>query len=672
MKNMKQLLLLITLTAFLITSISGCTSPQHKDEVNNYDTVKKELRTSIQNQLDKGGTSLSYAIIQNGEFLLADAVGYLDGTKETAVTTDTLYNIGSVSKVYCAAAVMKLVDEGKVDLDAPVVSYLPEFKMEDERYKDITVRMLLDHSSGIPGTSYTIGLSYNKYDTRMYEKVYDSFAKSSLKADPGKFSVYCNDGFMLAEMLVAKVSGKSYSEYMQENIFTPIGAASSGFSDREFAPGSYAVQGTRPHEFPNVMGAGGVSTNITDLCRFGQVFLNQEQGIFSEESFDELKSSQGKTFTPEDNFSVNYGLGWDSVDNKFEKYDFGKGVLAKSGGTNQFSSQLYVIPQYNMVCAISATTDFSGDVASVLNDITADVLRAQGTEVSKAAQTVAAAEHKPLPESFKTDYAGMYGAYSAVLRVTENNDDSITTEFFYGTGYTVNDAKLYFDGSVFVDESGKKVYNFIEADGKKYIMGIKESLGLVYVMGQKLEALPIQSGEWVNRTRKLYLPAYVAPDAVDLASGLTLYENASLPNVLIAGQGQSFYPMGILNDNASKMILQIPGTLGRDLYTLNTKTVNGEEWLYNEYYDLRPAETLTVLEPGQFAINQNGDNELYKIPQETLTFTVPEGGRVIAYDSSSIVYDSITDGASASGKLPQEGYIRFLGKPGSSFTVEIN
>ncbi|MEN6389518.1 MAG: serine hydrolase domain-containing protein [Syntrophomonas sp.] len=666
---MKKLLTMITLTAFLITSvISGCASAAPAD----YDTVKARARTTIQNLLNKGGTSVSYAVMQDGQLLFSDAVGYLDGTKKTPVTTETLYNIGSVSKVPCAAAVMKLVDEGKVDLDTPVVSYLPELKMQDERYKNITVRMLLNHTSGVPGTSYMLTMSYNQYDTGIYEKTYDAFQKSSLKADPGKFTVYCNDGFMLAEMLVAKVSGKTYSEFVRENIFTPIGAASSGYSDRKFEPGSYAVEGTHPQELINVMGAGGISTNITDLCKFGQMFLNQGQGVISEKSINEMTSIQGKTFIPADNLSGKFGLGWDSVDNIFDKYDFGEGVLSKSGGTAQFSSQLYVIPQYNMVCAISATIDFSGSVSSVLSEIAADILQAQGHDVSKAAPVVASSSHKPLPENFKADYEGIYGTYKDVLRVKVNNDDSIFTELFNGSSYTVNDAKLYFNGSEFVDESGKKVYKFTEADGRKYIIGIAESLGIEYARGQKLEASPVQSDSWKTRLGKLYLPSNIAPNTILMLSALmTLYEDDSLPGVLIAGQDKMFYPMGIQNDDGTKMILQIPGNNGRDLYTLRTKTVNGEEWLYTESYELRPADTLPILAQGSLTVNQNGDNQLYKIPQGTLAFTVPAGGRVIAYDSSSIVYDSITDGASAFNKLPKEGYIRFLGSPGTKFTVTV-
>ena len=70
-------------------------------------------------------------------------------------SSDYILNIGSVSKMYVTAAVMQLVDQGKVELDAPVTDYIPDFKLADERYKDITVRMLMNHTSGLMGSSNT-------------------------------------------------------------------------------------------------------------------------------------------------------------------------------------------------------------------------------------------------------------------------------------------------------------------------------------------------------------------------------------------------------------------------------------------------------------------------------------------------------------------------------------
>ena len=96
-----------------------------------------------------GETSVQYAVMQNGELVLSDAYGTDDASKKTTVTTDSLYGVASISKIFTTAAVMKLVEAGKINLDQPVVKYIPEFQMKDARCKDITVRMLLNHSSGL-------------------------------------------------------------------------------------------------------------------------------------------------------------------------------------------------------------------------------------------------------------------------------------------------------------------------------------------------------------------------------------------------------------------------------------------------------------------------------------------------------------------------------------------
>ena len=110
--------------------------------------------------------------------------------------------------MYVAAAIMLLVDDGKVSLDKPVTEYLPEFKMADDRYKKITMRMLLNHSSGIPGTEGANSFGF-KYDNNVKQETINTLARAHLKHDPGAMQVYCNDGFTLAEIIVERVSGRS-------------------------------------------------------------------------------------------------------------------------------------------------------------------------------------------------------------------------------------------------------------------------------------------------------------------------------------------------------------------------------------------------------------------------------------------------------------------------------
>ena len=111
-------------------------------------------QTAAQYAMEYGGAvSVQYALWQDGKITLSGHAGVYSKTENTALTDEHLYGVGSISKVYTAAAMMKLVEQGKIDLDKPVTAYLPDFKMADERYQQITVRMLLNHSSGLMGSA---------------------------------------------------------------------------------------------------------------------------------------------------------------------------------------------------------------------------------------------------------------------------------------------------------------------------------------------------------------------------------------------------------------------------------------------------------------------------------------------------------------------------------------
>ena len=108
-------------------------------------------KDSLMQQL--GSLSFQYALIDNGEITASGHAGVYSKSENRALTQQTMYGAGSVSKMYTTACVMKLQELGKLELDKPVVQYIPEFTMQDQRYRDITVRMLLNHSSGLMGSS---------------------------------------------------------------------------------------------------------------------------------------------------------------------------------------------------------------------------------------------------------------------------------------------------------------------------------------------------------------------------------------------------------------------------------------------------------------------------------------------------------------------------------------
>ena len=129
--------------------------------------------------------SLQYALWQDGEIVLTGHVGDFSRSENRLMTGEELYGIGSVSKIYTTVAVMQLVEDGRVSLDAPVTRYLPDFKMADERYKDITVRMLLNHSSGILGTGLSGAMLFGEASTEAHDTLLEKLSTQRLAADPG-------------------------------------------------------------------------------------------------------------------------------------------------------------------------------------------------------------------------------------------------------------------------------------------------------------------------------------------------------------------------------------------------------------------------------------------------------------------------------------------------------
>lgn len=290
-------------------------------------------------------------------------------TEETA-----MYGIGSTSKVVVSAAVMKLSEEGKIDLDRPLMEYLPEFEMEDERYKAITPRMLLDHSSGLQGSTLNDAMLLGDNDTANHDQFLSRLKKQRLKADPGTIQVYCNDGFTLAELLVERVSEMDFTEYIEKEFAEPLGlrqfqtSQSPDLTKRLAAVYDRQTGARLPAEFANVIGSGGVYATAEDLCRFTEIFMKgrtDEARLLSDESLGAMEaSSYDQELNPEGFLTtLSYGLGWDSV-NTAPYSQYGIKALVKGGDTNYYHASLAVLPEEGISCAV-----LSSGGASVYNQL---------------------------------------------------------------------------------------------------------------------------------------------------------------------------------------------------------------------------------------------------------------------------------------------------------------
>ena len=312
-----------------------------------------------------GASRISWAVWQDGKFVSS---GALKAPKETggapeAAEADQLYGIGSVSKIYTAMAVMHLAEKGRLDLDKPVTTYLPAFKMADERYKDITVRMLLNHSSGLMGSSMGSGLLFGDPSTAAADQLLERLAVQRLKAAPGAYSVYCNDGFTLAELVVEAVSKQDFMDYVAEIFLKPAGLtdtlspAQMLARDAERAP-IYQAGGTEPlpADCLGTVGTGGIYATAEDLAILGAALTGT--GVLNRASLDAMAQPEYKKgLWPKEDApdALAYGLGWDSVE-WFPFHQNGITALVKGGDTQYYHAGLVVIPQHNMAAAAVSYT----------------------------------------------------------------------------------------------------------------------------------------------------------------------------------------------------------------------------------------------------------------------------------------------------------------------------
>lgn len=311
------------------------------------------------------------------------AVGVLDDGQATSfglgvasletgqpVTANTLFQIGSITKVFTATLVMRLVEDGLLDLDTPVASYLPELRLaDDEARRTITLRHLLSHSSGLEGDYFNhVGPRYGFGDDALPRAIADFDQLRQLNR-PGEVWAYCNAGFHLSAAVIERVIGQKYEAAMRERIFAPLGLERSFFFAHEAIVYPYAVghnqtvPGGDEHEVARVYprprcahAAGAIISTVGDLLRFAAFHISDGQmdgePLLSPASLAAMRAPQVRA----GNFADHYGIGW-ALQSRG-----GVTVVSHGGTTNGFQAQLALVPERGF--AIAALTNSSRGAAA--------------------------------------------------------------------------------------------------------------------------------------------------------------------------------------------------------------------------------------------------------------------------------------------------------------------
>ena len=295
---------------------------------------------------------VSVAVVKNGRTVLAKGYGFADLENDVPATPETVYRIGSITKQFTSAAIMRLVEQGKLSLDDTLQKFLPNFPTQGNR---VTVRHLLTHTSGIK--SYTsLGAKWARVIRLDLapDSVVALFANEPFDFKPGDAWRYDNSGYFLLGMIIEKLSGKPYGQYLKDEFFTPLGLGSTIYCDqapliRHRAQG-YATRpggeliNAEPLSMTQPYAAGSLCSTVNDLVAWT------------------LALSSGKVVSP-----ASYKLMTTPGtlnDGKPLTYGFGLGVgelgghrqVSHNGGINGFISELHHYPDDSLITVVLTNT----------------------------------------------------------------------------------------------------------------------------------------------------------------------------------------------------------------------------------------------------------------------------------------------------------------------------
>lgn len=293
------------------------------------------------------GTTVAVGL--DGELVWSAGFGYANVRRQIPVTSTTQFRIDRVSEALTATALLRLAEEGRIDLDAPVQRYVPSFP--DKTYP-ITPRMLAAHLSGIPA----IAPERSNRHCGQPEEAIRSFAALPLSRLPGSRFLHSTPGYVLLSAVVASACGQDFVSCLQEKVFRPAGMTSTLIDDpRAPAPHTATpyergwfgmLSAATPADNTCKWGAGGFVSTAEDLARFGMALLRGS--LVKRESAALLFTAQ-RTSVGE---STGYGLGW-----QVGADGGGRRRLVQSGRTPGGRSVLVLVPESRLAVAVLANVN---------------------------------------------------------------------------------------------------------------------------------------------------------------------------------------------------------------------------------------------------------------------------------------------------------------------------
>ncbi len=303
-----------------------------------------------QELIDTGRTAaLGIAIDRGGTVLLDKGYGYADVENKVKATPETIYRIGSVTKQFTAVAIVQLQAAGKLQLDDSIAAIITDYPPPQ---MPISIKNLLQHTSGIPDFTGQQSHWPNVHKEMTQAEMLARFYSLPLEFPPGSKWRYSNSGYFLLGMIIEKVSGKTYGDYLAEQVLVPAGLKSTSY---EAPNGSGRAQGYRRNgdalavagsiSMSQPFAAGALVSTTGDLVRWQRALV--EKRMAPADAYERITSDVVRAAKRSEQYG--YGLRISTLD--------GRRVISHGGGIEGFSSSLAYFPESDCTIVLLANTE---------------------------------------------------------------------------------------------------------------------------------------------------------------------------------------------------------------------------------------------------------------------------------------------------------------------------
>lgn len=423
------IVVIISLLVLLFVTLAGCRSISTTSPAATEKSVQSLIDTITSEMRKKKITGLSIVVTDSSTVLWAEGFGLADKKAKREFSSDTISNVGSVSKLVTSAAIMRLVELGMVDLDQPVETYIPEFEPKGTKTytTPITVRMLLNHQSGLDSDAFRgfyLGTERPEDFPYTYRRAIDAVNDSGIVRDPYEVFSYCNLGYSLLGVIIERAVGKSFQQSVKELVFDPLAMNDSTF-ELDTIPSDRRAMGYlsgKPSPLPYIrdMPAGSLNSTAIDMGRFLQSILasyTSDEGLLSNQTVRDMFTQSNEHVAADLDFKV--GLSWWIVDLKELNGEF---VVGHGGDLPPYHALVIMLPErdlsvFVMVNSVDGVGSFS------LTEIITEAVRTFLEEEEETTIPNEAAESPvvQMPPSLREELIGYYASPVGLSEVKVSN-----------------------------------------------------------------------------------------------------------------------------------------------------------------------------------------------------------------------------------------------------------